>query len=222
MVTTDDLSGYGRATDAGAPDPLDVLRAAVDAIEIVIAADATESSLVDVLHERAAGGCRVRMVVEDPDDRLEELRGVDGIEICASPGGGGTSSTARTISSSSYSSRSAHRAKRRPSSTSRGSPMEDCSTASPTTSRTAGTTPPRSTIESSCVPPPRQPSPNIGRRPTGSPAPVRRSLTPNPARRHRARSTRTRRADGRGDPADRQRDRHAEANQGGAPRHDSA
>jgi hypothetical protein len=82
---TDVIAGYGYATDPGAPDPVDILRSAVERIELI--APDLVPGIVDLLLEKAADGCHVRAIIEDPDAHGEPLLGVDGIEVRASAGG---------------------------------------------------------------------------------------------------------------------------------------
>ena len=86
-VTGDAIAGYGYATDPAAPNTAVLLRTAVEPIEIVIPNLASQPGLDELLVERAADGCRVRLVIEDPDERVEPLLGIDAIEIRASPAG---------------------------------------------------------------------------------------------------------------------------------------
>jgi transcriptional regulator with XRE-family HTH domain len=84
-VLTDVISGFGHATDPGAPNPVDVLRSATERIELI--ASNVMPGLVDLLLEKAADGCHVRAIIEDPDGHVEPLLGADGIELHASAGG---------------------------------------------------------------------------------------------------------------------------------------
>ena len=86
-ATGDAIAGYGHATDSAAPNAAELLRAAVERIELVIPNLASQPGLVELLLERAADGCRVRLVIEDPDERVEPLLGIDAIEVRASPAG---------------------------------------------------------------------------------------------------------------------------------------
>ena len=43
--------------------------------------------LIDMVRASAANGCRIRLITEDPDERLKLLVGVDAIEVRASPAG---------------------------------------------------------------------------------------------------------------------------------------
>jgi transcriptional regulator with XRE-family HTH domain len=86
-ATGDAIAGYGHATDSAAPNAAELLRAAIERIELVIPNLASQPGLVELLIERAADGCRVRLVVEDPDKRVEPLLGIDAIEVRASPAG---------------------------------------------------------------------------------------------------------------------------------------
>jgi hypothetical protein len=82
---TDVVAGYGHATDPGAPDPLDVLRSAAERIELSI--PNVIPGIVDLLLAKAADGCQVRAIIEEPDGQAEPLLGIDGLEVHASPGG---------------------------------------------------------------------------------------------------------------------------------------
>ena len=84
-VVTDVVAGYGYATDRDAPDPVELLRSAVERIELIV--PDLIPGIVDLLLAKAAEGCDARAIIEDPDRQVERLLGVDGIEIRASPGG---------------------------------------------------------------------------------------------------------------------------------------
>ncbi len=86
-ATGDAIAGYGRATDPAVPDTAELLRAAVERIEIVIPSLGSGPGLIDVVRASAANGCRIRLITEGPDERLEPLLGVDAIEVRASPPG---------------------------------------------------------------------------------------------------------------------------------------
>ncbi|MGI8429282.1 MAG: hypothetical protein ACR2OB_08250 [Solirubrobacteraceae bacterium] len=86
-ATGDAIAGYGHATDPAVPDTAELLRAAVERIEIVIPYLGSGPGLIDVVRTSAANGCRIRLITEDPDERLEPLLGVDAIEVRASPAG---------------------------------------------------------------------------------------------------------------------------------------
>ena len=81
-LLTDVVAGYGYATDHDAPDPADILRSAAERIELI--APNVMPGIVDLLLEKAADGCHVRAIIEDPDAHVEPLLGVDRIEIRAS------------------------------------------------------------------------------------------------------------------------------------------
>jgi transcriptional regulator with XRE-family HTH domain len=85
-VVTDVVAGYGYATDRDAPNPVDVLRAAAERIELIV--PNVMAGIVDLLLAKAAEGCHARAIIEDPDGQVEPLLGIDGIEIHASPGAG--------------------------------------------------------------------------------------------------------------------------------------
>jgi len=87
-ATGDAIAGYGHATDSAAPNIDKLLRAAVERIEIVIPSIGSGPGLVELLRTSAANGCRVRLIIiEDLDERVEPLLGVDAIEVRASPAG---------------------------------------------------------------------------------------------------------------------------------------
>ena len=56
----DAVAGYGHATGPAAPNPAELLRAAVERIEIVIPDLGSEPGLVELLGPSAANGCRAR------------------------------------------------------------------------------------------------------------------------------------------------------------------
>jgi len=84
-VATDVVAGYGYATDRDAPNPVDVPRSAAERIELIV--PNVMPDIVDLLLAKAAEGCRARAIVEDADEQVEPLLGIDEIEIDASPGG---------------------------------------------------------------------------------------------------------------------------------------
>jgi hypothetical protein len=75
------------SSDPAAPKPAEILGAAVERIEIVIPNLASQPGDIALLRERAADGCRIRILIEDPHDLLEPLLDVDAIEVRASPAG---------------------------------------------------------------------------------------------------------------------------------------
>ncbi|MHB8696221.1 MAG: hypothetical protein ACYDHH_33835, partial [Solirubrobacteraceae bacterium] len=87
---TDVIAGYGHATDPGAPQPAMLLESASERIEIVIPALTQLRDLrgmIELLIAKSNDGCRIRIIIEDPDPRLEPLLGHEHIEIHASPAG---------------------------------------------------------------------------------------------------------------------------------------
>jgi transcriptional regulator with XRE-family HTH domain len=86
-ATGDAIAGYAHSTDPAVPDAAELLRAAVEQIEIVIPILGSRAGLVELVRTSAANGCRIRLITEDPDERLEPLLGVDAIEVRASPAG---------------------------------------------------------------------------------------------------------------------------------------
>ena len=86
-ATGDGIAGYGHATDPAVPDAAELLRAAVVQIEIVIPYLGSRPGLVELFRTSAAKGCRIRLITEDPDERVEPLLGVDAIEVRASRAG---------------------------------------------------------------------------------------------------------------------------------------
>lgn len=86
-TTGDALVGYAHATDLAAPDVDELLRAAAERIQIVVPYLGSDSGLVELFRAGAPNGCRVRLVIEEPDERVEPLLGVDAIEVRASPAG---------------------------------------------------------------------------------------------------------------------------------------
>jgi lambda repressor-like predicted transcriptional regulator len=83
-VVTDVIAGYPRASDTAAPDVLDLLRSATSRIELTIPNFADERALPRLLGVAAATGCRVRVIVEIPDQQIEPVLGIDTIEVRAS------------------------------------------------------------------------------------------------------------------------------------------
>jgi transcriptional regulator with XRE-family HTH domain len=86
-ATGDAIAGYGHASDPAVPDVEELLRAAVERIEIVIPSLGSGPGLVELVRIRAANGCRIRLITEGPDERLEPLLGVDAVEVRATPAG---------------------------------------------------------------------------------------------------------------------------------------
>jgi len=86
-ATGDAIAGYGHTTDPAVPGAAELLRAAVEQIEIVIHILGSRAGLVELVRTSAANGCRIRLITGDPDERLEPLLGVDAIEVRASPAG---------------------------------------------------------------------------------------------------------------------------------------
>ena len=84
-VTGDAIAGYGHATDPAAPNGATLLRAAVERIEIAIPNLASQPALVELLRTSATDGRQARILIEDPDEQIEPLLGIDAIEIRASP-----------------------------------------------------------------------------------------------------------------------------------------
>jgi transcriptional regulator with XRE-family HTH domain len=72
----DVVAGYAYTSDPAAPKPAELLSAAVERIGIVA-----------LLRARAADGCRICIIIEEPDARIEPLLDVDAIEVRASPAG---------------------------------------------------------------------------------------------------------------------------------------
>jgi transcriptional regulator with XRE-family HTH domain len=84
-TTGDAIAGYGHATDPAAPDVAELLRAVVERIEIVIPNLASQPALVELLRASATNGLQARIIIQDPDEEIEPLLGIDAIEIRASP-----------------------------------------------------------------------------------------------------------------------------------------
>ena len=83
----DVVAGYAYSSDPAAPKPAELLGAAVERIEIVIPNLASPAGIVALLRARAADGCRICIIIEEPDARIEPLLDVDAIEVRASPAG---------------------------------------------------------------------------------------------------------------------------------------
>jgi len=79
--------GYAHATDLAAPNVDELLRAAAERIQIVIPYLGSDSGLVELFRTGAPNGCRVRLIIEDPDERVEPLLGIDALEVRTSPAG---------------------------------------------------------------------------------------------------------------------------------------
>jgi transcriptional regulator with XRE-family HTH domain len=86
-LTGDALAGYGHATDSAAPNTAALLSTAVERIEIAIPNLASQPGLVELFRTSATNGRQARIIIEDPDEQVEPLLGIDAIEIRASPAG---------------------------------------------------------------------------------------------------------------------------------------
>ncbi len=86
-ATGDAITGYGHATDPALPNVDELLRAAVERIELVIPDLRAGAGLIQPCRTSAANGGRVRLILEDPDESVEPLLGVDAIEVRASGAG---------------------------------------------------------------------------------------------------------------------------------------
>jgi transcriptional regulator with XRE-family HTH domain len=86
-VTGDAIAGYGHATDPAAPNTAALLSTAVERIEIAIPNLASLPGLVELFRTSAANGRQARIIIEDPDEQVEPLLGIDAIEVRASPAG---------------------------------------------------------------------------------------------------------------------------------------
>jgi transcriptional regulator with XRE-family HTH domain len=83
----DVVAGYAYSSDPVAPKPAELLSAAVERIEILIPNLASQPELVALLRARAADGCRICILIQEPDHRLDALLDVDAIELRASSAG---------------------------------------------------------------------------------------------------------------------------------------
>ncbi len=81
------VAGYAYSSDPAAPNAAALIRAAVERIEIAVPNSAFPPGVVALLRERAADGCRICIIIEDPDAHVEALLEIDAIEIRASPAG---------------------------------------------------------------------------------------------------------------------------------------
>jgi transcriptional regulator with XRE-family HTH domain len=81
----DVIAGYAYSSDPAAPNAAELLGAAVERIDILIHNPASPPGVVALLLARAADGCRICIIIEDPDERVEALLDVDAIEVRASP-----------------------------------------------------------------------------------------------------------------------------------------
>jgi transcriptional regulator with XRE-family HTH domain len=86
-VTGDAIAGYGHAADPAAPNGAALLGRAVERIEIAVPNLASQPDLVELLRTSGANGRQSRIIIEDPDEQVEALLGLDGVEIRASPAG---------------------------------------------------------------------------------------------------------------------------------------
>ena len=86
-TTGDALVGYAHATDLAAPNVDELLRAAAERIQIVIPYLGSDSGLVEMFRNAAPNGCRVRLMIEEPDEWVEPILGIDAIEVRAALAG---------------------------------------------------------------------------------------------------------------------------------------
>lgn len=83
----DVIAGYAYSSDPAAPKPAEFLGAAVERIEIIVPNLASLPGVAALLRARAADGCRICIVIEDPDRQVEGLLNIDAIEVRASAAG---------------------------------------------------------------------------------------------------------------------------------------
>lgn len=83
-ATGDAITGYAHSTDPAVSDAAELLSAAVEQIQIVNPYLGPRTDLPEQLRISAANGCRIRLITENPDERVEPLLGVDAIEVRAS------------------------------------------------------------------------------------------------------------------------------------------
>jgi hypothetical protein len=83
----DVVADYAYSSDPAAPKPAEILAAAVEQVEIVIPNLASQPGDIALLRARAADGCRIRILIEDPRYLVEPLLEVDAIVVRASPAG---------------------------------------------------------------------------------------------------------------------------------------
>jgi hypothetical protein len=83
----DVVADYAYSSDPAAPKPAEILGAAIERIEIVIPNLASQPRVVGLLRARAADGCHICILVEDPNEQVEALLDIDAIEVRASPAG---------------------------------------------------------------------------------------------------------------------------------------
>jgi transcriptional regulator with XRE-family HTH domain len=83
----DVVAGYAYSSDPVAPRPGALLGAAAERIEILIPNLTSQTELVALLRARAADGCRISIIIEEPDARIEPLLDIDAIEVRASSAG---------------------------------------------------------------------------------------------------------------------------------------
>jgi lambda repressor-like predicted transcriptional regulator len=81
----DVVAGYAYSSDPVAPKPVALLGAAVEQIQILIPNLASQPELVALLRARAGDGCRINIIIEEPDARIEPLLDIDAIDVRASP-----------------------------------------------------------------------------------------------------------------------------------------
>jgi hypothetical protein len=83
----DVVASYAFSSDPAAPKLTELLGAATELIEMVIPNLASQRGVVELLRARAADGCRIDIIIKEPDQRVEALLDIDGIEVRASPAG---------------------------------------------------------------------------------------------------------------------------------------
>jgi hypothetical protein len=83
----DVIAGYAYSSDPAAPNAAKLLGAAVGRIEIIVPNLASQPEVAALLRARAADGCLICILIEDPNEQVEALLDIDAIEIRASPAG---------------------------------------------------------------------------------------------------------------------------------------
>jgi transcriptional regulator with XRE-family HTH domain len=83
----DVVADYAYSSDPAAPKPAEILGAAIERIEIVIPNLASHPGVVGLLRARAADGCHICVLIEDPNEQVEALLHIDAIDVRASPAG---------------------------------------------------------------------------------------------------------------------------------------
>ncbi len=80
---SDVIAGYAFSSDPRAPNAAELLGTAVERIAILMPGPVFPPGVVELLRARAADGCDISIIIDEPDLRVEALLDIDAIEIRA-------------------------------------------------------------------------------------------------------------------------------------------